>query len=586
MAELQPTDVLFIPNRRRITHAMLEGPEGKAALHIFYGGKEIIFRDEEMMPFGNALMKVERFRAEEAKAWSSKGYEWEKVRGLLEALVSEEILKLFEDVPASPNTQVFPKTLGRNLEGRKPESYDESLCPAMTQRVLGRAMDLSNLEVVLPIHRVAHPAVDSDGRQVGENNVVDGLYLDFPTERRLCNYAGSRYHAEAPINATALKHMTRRWPELMSLTAQFRAHFLGRFGKLEKPLRAGDVHFLAVSMLSSVGYVLVRGENPVPNGQLDAGLAASFRLIDGVRIVTTALMRDTAGQQSCDRLLTGKAIADYAERHLLYLERHGVCAGPQILIEEYMAVLVDGAPAPIDVQPDIRARIGDLDTAIDYALHGVRLESIVRTYGSAQGILHERLKDAFAGGNTGLLPRLQEQLQLPIDQTRFQFLRMDHPLRETFEMEFRVNGWLLDEARAMLPAADLPGTLGSLDELRRFDAGAQAAAGRKLLELLTQVSEDFAALPLALRDELVAVAAEGFALDRLAVRAVGNEQQIVNKRLGRKQGRALTSDDLTAYARRCTPVLHQILSEGLGVSIDSTAGATVISHGSRSLTLA
>src|SRR4051794_25439855 len=45
----------------------------------------------------------------------------------------------------------------------------------IAQRMLGRAVDLSNLEVVLPVQRVAHPAVDTDGRQVGENNVVDPL---------------------------------------------------------------------------------------------------------------------------------------------------------------------------------------------------------------------------------------------------------------------------------------------------------------------------------------------------------------------------------------------------------------------------
>ncbi|HEX4381787.1 MAG TPA: hypothetical protein VH083_02515 [Myxococcales bacterium] len=587
MAELQPTDVLFIPNRRRITHAMLEGPSGKPALHIFYGAKEIIFREEEMMPFGNALLKVERFRADEAKGWSTAGYEWEKVRGLLEALVSEEILKHFEDAPPPPNSQTFPKHLGRNVEGRQPESYDESLCPAMTQRVLGRAMDLGNLEVVLPIHRVAHPAVDSDGRQVGENNVIDGLYLDFPTERRLCNYAGSRYHAPEPINATALKHMTKRWPELLSLTEQFRTHFFKRFPAHEKAPRAGDVHFLAVGMLSAVGYVLVRGDNPVPNGQLDAGLAASFRLIDGVRIVTTQLMRDTAGKQSCDRVVSGKAIADYAERNFLYMDKYGVCAGPQILIDEYMSVLLDGVAAPIQVQPDIHARVGDVDTAIDYALHGIRLEGIVRSYGSAQGILHERMKDAFAGHapDAALLPKLQELAKIPIDREHFSFLRNDHSLRETFEMEFRVNGWLLDEARAALPAADLVGTLESMEDLRRFNADAQAVSGRKLGEFLTAAVPDFATLPVPLRDELLAVAAECFALDRLVLRTVGNEQEIVNRRLGRKQGRALTTEDLTAYARRCTPVLNKVLAEGLGLSISSTAGATVVAHGPHSLTL-
>src|SRR5206468_10930310 len=103
--------------------------------------------------------------------------------------IGAQSLKRLAETDAATTPRTFPATLGRNPEGRKPETYtgaDASLCPVITARVLGRAMDLGNLEVALPIHRVAHPAVDKDGRQVGENNVVDKLFLDIPTERRLC----------------------------------------------------------------------------------------------------------------------------------------------------------------------------------------------------------------------------------------------------------------------------------------------------------------------------------------------------------------------------------------------------------------
>jgi hypothetical protein len=184
------------------------------------------------------------------------------------------------------------------------------------------------------------------------------------------------------------------------------------------------------------------------------------------------------------------------------------------------------------------------------------------------------------------LPKLQELAKLPIDRTLYPFLRMDHPLAETFEMEFRVNGWLLDHGRAHLPKADLAGTLESMEELRRFDADRQAVSGRKLAAFLDAVNLDFAALPGPLRDELLSVAVDCFALDRQVLRAVGNEQQIVNDRLKRKPGRNLTTDDLAAYARRCTPVLNKILAEGFGVTVDSSKDSTVISHGQNSLTLA
>ena len=586
MAELQPTEVLFIPNRRRLTHAMLPGPEGQEVLHIFYGVKEIIIDEPDLLSFGNQLLKVERFRADEAKSWSSDApYDWERVRGLLEALVSEDILKRFDDAPPAPVVKTFPPTLGRVPEGRKPETYSahDDRCPIITERVFGRAIDLGNLEVVLPIHRVAHPAIDQDGRQVGENNVADKLFLDLPTERRLCNYAGSRYHAEAPINATALKHMSKRWPELLSLTEQLRTAFFARIPQQGVPLRIGDVHLLAVSCLSMVGYAMVRGVDPVPNGQLDPGLAAMFRLIDGVRIVTTQRMRDTAGNHGCERPASPKIISDYAERESLFIDKWGVCAGPQVLIDEYLHVLLDGASAPIKVQPDLAARVGDLDAALDYGLHGLRVEAMVRAYGAMQGFLHERLHQAFVQ-HSAAPSRLQELLAIPIDREHFPFLRLDHPLHETLEMEIRVGSWLFARARTGLPAG-LPGILDDLNELRRFDPARRADGQRRLAAFLLEAAPSYASLPAPVRDEVAAVAVELFELERTCLRAVGAEQQRINERLRRQPGRALVTDDLAAYDRRCTPVVERVLAEGLGLSITTSTSATVVAQGPRQLSL-
>ena len=583
MADLQRTDVLFVPNRRRLTHAMLAGPEGKEALHIFYGAKEIVFREPAMMPFGQSLLTVERFRAEEATSWSGKDpYDWDQVRGMLEALLNEEILKRFDEAQAVVNTRAFPATLGRNLEGRKPETYSSlhDTVESITQRTVGRAIDLGNLEVVLPVHRVAHPALDEDGRQVGENNVNNHLFLDLPTERRLCNYPGTRYHADGPINSTALKQMMRRWPELLSLTEQFRAAFLKRIPLQAEAMSAGELQLLCTACAASVASLMVRGEKPVPNGQLDGGLAGTIRLIDGVRITTTQMIRDTAGNHGCDRPVTGKSVGDYAEHHSLFMDMWGVCAGPQVLVDEYLSVLVDGVPAPIQVQPDFAARTGDLDAGIDYGLYALRNESILRAYGVEQAFLHERLRDAFAKHATAPT-KLRELIEIPIDRAHYPVMRVDHPLHETLEMDFRVSRWMFERAGSGLPA----GILGSIDDLRHIDLAPWAANERMLAGFLAAASKDFAAMPEALRDELLAVATSLFALDRVCLRAIEFEQQKINDRLRRKSGRPLGFDDLAAYSRRSTPVLPRVLAEGLGISIATSANAVALSRDGRTLIL-
>ena len=589
MTELQPTDVLFIPKRRRFTRAMLANPEGGEVLHIFFGEKEIVFDEPDLLPFGQKLFEVERFKAEEATGWSSAApYDWERVRGLLETLIEEEIVDRYDgSAPTPKRASTFPATLGRAEAGQRPETYsghEAHGCPMTTQKMLGRAVDLPNLEVVLPVQRVAHPAVDTDGRQVGENNVVDPLFLDLPTERRLCNYAGSRFQNEQPINYTALKAMTKRWPELLSLTAQFRDAFFQRLPRLGPQLVAGEAHLLAVTCLSTVGYVMVRGVDPIPNGQLDAGLAAMFRLIDGVRIATTTMVRDTAGQHSCDRAVTGKIVHAYAEQNQLFNDRWGVCAGPQVLIDEYLGVLLDGNDAPIDVEPSLAARLGDLPAALDYGLHGLRIESIVRAFGAMQGLLHERLRLAFETHATGRT-RLQELLDIPVDREHFPFLRTDHPLLETYQMEIRVGRWLLDRSRPGLPES-LPGALPSMDDLWRVTPPTRAAHTSRLADFLTTVAPELAAQPPALRAELLAVMVEFFCLQRNCLRAVGAEQHRLNARLRRAQGRPLCDEDLNAYARRASPALNRVFAEGLGVAVHTDAPATVLARGPLGVCLA
>jgi hypothetical protein len=585
MAELQPTEVLHIPKRRRLTHARLKGEDGQEVLHLFYGEVELIFDEPDIAPLGEKLLEVVQFRAEDAMAWSNaEPHSWEKIRELLQALLDQKVLTRVSEAPAGRPAEAFPARLGEAPEGREPLTYSghDDRCPVVTEQGFGRAFDLANLEVLVPIYRVAHPALDADGRQVGENNVMPRtLFLDLPTQRRLCNYPGSRYQDDLPMNVTAMKHMSRRWPELMSLTEQFRAAFVERMPARDPNSRtAGELHFIAVCMLASVGYVMVRGIDPVPNGQLDGGLAAMFRLVDGVRLVTNDLVRAEVESQGCETPVTAKTIAEYAERHGVYRGPHGVCAGPPALIDEYLRVLFGEEAAPIQVEPSVAARLGDLEAAIDYGLLGQRIESVVRFLGASQGLLHERLRAAFVGH----LPRtaLQERVEAPIDQAHYPLLRNDLPLVETFQRELDLSRWLFARAgEALSGKVDA----ASLDELVKLDPAEQATSQRRLTELFAHALPADQVVREPILGELAAIAAAAFALERRCLRIVEREQGTLNERLQRKASRALTSVDLAAYTRpRNGPPLFATLAEGSGVSVTSDAVSTVLRFGDRTVT--
>src|ERR1051325_9524181 len=481
MAELQPSEVLCIPKRKRLTHGRFKNEEGQEVLHLFYGEVELIFDEPDVAPVGEKLIEVERFRAEEAMAWSNGDpHAWEKIRDLLQALLDQNVLKRLAETPPV-GKEAYPQRLGLAPEGREPRTFTgaDKLCPHLTEEGFGRAFDLSNLEVLVPIYRVAHPAMATDGRQVGENNVTPRtLFLDLPTQRKLCSFPGSRYQDDLPMNVTAMKHMAKRWPELLSLSEQFREALHARLPPLDpSSLRVGEVHFLAVCQLASVAYVMVRGVDPVANGQLDGGLAAMSRLIDGVRLVTNDMLRGTPGEIGCDKPLNAHGINEWAERYGVYRGTWGVCAGPPGLIDEYLRTTLGEAPAPIQVEPNVAARLGDLEAAIDYGLLGQRVESVVRYFGASQGLLHERLRAAFAGHT----PRtqLQDRVEIPIDTAHFPLLRDDYPIVETLQLELAVDRWLFARAGEGLPGKV---DIGSLDEVMKLDPAAQATSQRRLAE--------------------------------------------------------------------------------------------------------
>jgi hypothetical protein len=579
--ELQPEEVLFIPKRKRMTHSRVKSEAGQDVLHLFYGEVELIFDEADIAPMGEKLLTVDRFRADEAMAWTNAApHSWERVRELLESLLEINMLTRASQGPAPATAaETYPQRLGLAPEDREPRTYsgaDAARCPMHTQEGLGHAIDLSNLEVLVPIYRIAHPAMDTDGRQCGENNVTPrSLFLDLPTQRKFCQYPGSRYQNELPMNQTALKHMSKRWPELLSLTEQLRTAVTARMPPRDSGvLQAGELHFHAVCQLAAVGYVMVRGNDPTPNGQLDGGLAAMFRLIDGVRLVTNDILRFDAHQHGCEVPVTAQTILDWAERYAVYIGLHGVCAGPPGLIEEYVRTLMAEIPAPIQAEPAIGERLGDLEAAIDYGLLGQRVECIVRYAGSAQGLLHDRLRQAFAGHTTGT--PLQALVEAPITSAIYPQLREDHPLVPTFKIEMEVCRWLFGRAGEALPGK-VSGA--SLDEIMKLDPAAVAASARALADLFAPVVE----APIC--NALAEVTAEVFAIERHALRAIAREQGTLNARLQRAPGRPLVGSDIVAYNRpRTGPPLAAVLADGLGITVTGDAEATVVRYGDRTLT--
>jgi hypothetical protein len=473
-AVLEADDELVFLQHKRLVMQYATDVSGGTELHLYCDEKEISFDEPELFAFGEGLAKHARFVARTATTWG-EGYDWPQVRELLEQLLAEGILQYAdadESTPTAAQNVLQPSPLPA-AHSTVPRTWFE--CAAITRELTGHSVELGYLELVVPIFRVIHMAMDAEGRQVGEANVFPKpLRLDVPTEWRTCPYAGTRFQSERPMNATALKSMRQHWPQMMVALARIRDAFLERFPQARSGWTVGDLERLSTLVLTVPAYLLMRTPQRVENGDLHPVLSSMFRVTDGVRMTMHQMLFLPIFEPtlSPDAPMTSAEIYAYAERNYGFYSAHGVCAGPKAMIEAFLHVLVDGRPvengSSVVLDAPVRAALEDLDSAFDYGLYGLQAYAVVFSLWPAMSRAYERLLaivEAWAGESSATLVSLRERLQ-----TNVHYLRTETLLKTE---EWRANR---DLVYADMYAQCASG-LGS----------ASAGAGATLAECLTPV---------------------------------------------------------------------------------------------------
>lgn len=396
---LKESDELVLPMHKRMVAQYATNAAGAKELFLYYEDKEISFDEPELFSFGEQLAKQERFVAGTAVTWSL--VTWPRIQELLEQLLDVGVIHYADRYAANHGAPKAPRNRPAPLPpgpARKAHTWSE--CESIMQSLTGRSLEQGYLELVIPIFRIAHMAVDADARQVGEANVFPkDLRLDIPTEWRVCSYAGTRHQSDRPMNITALKSMCLHWREMMAMVLIIRRAFLERFPEARAGWTVGHLERLATSILAVPSYMLMRNDNPVKSGELHPALSSLFRVTDGVRMTMHQMMFVPIGEPTIppDTPMSSSQILAYAERNYSFHSEHGVCAGPSAMIDELLRVLVDG-DMPKEGVPDtlpaaLQAAMDVLPQAIDYGLLGLKAHAIVFSLWPAMARTYEEISD-------------------------------------------------------------------------------------------------------------------------------------------------------------------------------------------------
>ncbi|EHR70381.1 hypothetical protein BurJ1DRAFT_1513 [Burkholderiales bacterium JOSHI_001] len=592
-APLQPQDELAIPLHKRLFAFGDTNPDGTATLHLSFGEQDIRFDDPTLFGFAQGLCTHARFRAAEAVSWGP-GLDWGRVQPLLQTLVDAGLVSPADTLPQWPAqargrvaSPLPPATCTRARDWREGES--------LMQELTGRALAPGWLELVVPVYRVAHAMLDTEGRQVGEANVFPApLRLDIPTEWRVCNHAGSRYQDPQPMNVSALRSMVQHWKPAMALLAQLRQAYVQRFPQAAQRMTIGHLQRFTTLVLALPAWLMQRADQPVANGHLDPVLSSLFRVTDGVRMVMHRMLftADHEPARPATAPIDAAGVLAYAERNTAFLSDHGVCAGPKLMIEEFLRVLVDGGTVgEVDgLGPQVQEALSRLDEVFDYGLLGLQAYALVFALWPRMARSYESVMAALDHPAMLGLPAAQawrEVLRPAAEHLRDASRVRDEPRRHFMEAAYA------DMYAACAVATGQPADLHSLGQ--RLDAvGAVAQGGARgfLLQTLQRRCPGASPAQQAVLNELADHLVLHWAHEQAVLREASAVQARINRLLGRAQPpQPLVAADLALHYRLVAhhyqadevqraggrlPSLDDDVVQALGLHLEVDAGSITI----------
>jgi hypothetical protein len=383
------------------------------------------------------------------------------------------------------------------------------------------------------------------------------------------------------MNVTALKSMTRHWKPVLRGVLAVREEFLRHHPQLpDGRWRLGDLHALSCVVLALPTLLLMRANDPVPNGELDPVLSSMFRVTDGVRMMASYLLLLLESSVTYDTPITAAELYRHTEQGNHFLSTRGVCAGPPHMVEEFFATLMDGKPvtgAPIPPA----TWDADIPAAMDYGMLGLQLYAVQSTLWGHMCRAYEAVHAALLEVEEepgSVLGRLREHVERD-----WQLILQYSGLHQAAPRDWAQAAYSEVYVRAQRGMRGFPedALLHLRDAFTPAGDAVDENARLRLRELIHMRGGAPSGARRAVLDAVADAVAEFLATERSALRAMEGAQRQINTLLQRPHpARKLSSEDLSLNHRlrqgtiRVRPDLMDVLRDELSITVENTEDAT------------
>ncbi|ACR31397.2 hypothetical protein [Burkholderia glumae] len=167
-------------------------------------------------------------------------------------------------------------------------------------------------------------------------------------EAMRCEYEGSRFHHELPMNISSLRQFGKHWHLVLPTIATLREEYCRRRGQSGAARAVSMTDLWIISKLCQLlpAYLIRRREKRIDPDEIPVVPSIIYRISLGMhRIVHISLIKCMAAGSDPDApCLPAEAYYKIAEGAGLLVGRNSVCAGPEIMVGQAYRAMIEPQP--------------------------------------------------------------------------------------------------------------------------------------------------------------------------------------------------------------------------------------------------